>query len=115
MELVDNGVIVPMALEICCKCAMPFLVSENFQNRRRKDKRRFYCPSGHSQSYMGKTREKKLQEELEMSEAAKSRAIQCCSRLEGVVKHEKAVARGHQAAFTRLKNKQRTEDAEVIG
>ena len=39
------------ALETCCNCGVAFAVPADFQVKRRSDRRSFYCPNGHSQSY----------------------------------------------------------------
>ncbi len=37
----------------CANCAVPFSVTEDFQDDLRRTKKTFYCPNGHSQSYTG--------------------------------------------------------------
>lgn len=53
-----------MVTEECCNCGMTFAMTQDFKNRRLKDKKPFYCPGGHGQHYMGKSEEQKLQDEL---------------------------------------------------
>lgn len=40
-------------IEECCACGAAFAMTESFQAKRVDDKRSFYCPSGHGQSYTG--------------------------------------------------------------
>lgn len=39
----------------CCSCHMTFAVPTDFDAQRRSDKKTFYCPNGHSQSYRGES------------------------------------------------------------
>lgn len=51
-----------LAIEVCCNCGIQFAMPSEVQARRREDHKTFYCPSGHGQSYNGKTEEEKLRE-----------------------------------------------------
>lgn len=66
-------------VEKCCKCGMPFAMTQDYQQRRRQDRAAFYCPSGHGQHYTGPTEAQKLKVELarqtQMLDAAQSRAL----------------------------------------
>jgi hypothetical protein len=42
-------------VEECCNCGIPFAMTEQFKEERVRDKRLFYCPNGHSQSYRGES------------------------------------------------------------
>lgn len=59
-----------IVIEKCCTCGIPFGVTETYQARRRDDKQRYYCPSGHGQSY-SQSRADRLESEL-AKERAKS-------------------------------------------
>lgn len=74
MRGVAINVGVKFTVEECCQCHMPFAVSEEFQEHRRKDHAIFYCPSGHPQSYHGRTEEEKLRERVRWAEEARDRA-----------------------------------------
>ncbi len=50
--------------ETCCNCGMQFAMTTDYYNRRRKDRKSFYCPAGHAQYYTGKTEEQKLRDKL---------------------------------------------------
>jgi len=51
-------------VEVCCKCGQPFAMTSDFKERRLNDHKYFYCPSGHRQYYVGKTKEQRLKERL---------------------------------------------------
>ncbi len=55
-------------VEHCYKCGVAFGMTVDFQRRRLKDRKSFYCPSGHSQVYVGKTEQQKLKEKLASAE-----------------------------------------------
>ena len=47
----------------CANCGVPFAVTEDFEERRRKDGKGFYCPNGHSNVF-GETEADKVRKEL---------------------------------------------------
>lgn len=49
---------ITMMVEVCCLCSVRFAVTKAFQDLRRKDHARFYCPSGHGMSYNTPTKER---------------------------------------------------------
>ena len=52
-------------IETCCACNMEFGMTKVFYEKRLADKKNFFCPSGHSQYYVGETEEKRLERELQ--------------------------------------------------
>lgn len=60
-----------MELEItkitCCNCGVLFCITTEHNKELLRSKASFYCPNGHSQSYVGKTDKEKLEEEKERS------------------------------------------------
>lgn len=48
----------------CISCGVLFAFPEELDNRLRQTHAAFYCPSGHSQVYLGKTEAEKLREQL---------------------------------------------------
>lgn len=87
--------------EECCNCGMPFAMTKDFQGRRLRDRKLFYCPKGHQQHYVGKTEEQKLREQLQRRErdleAAQGQAI--------ALKHQRdEVARSYRKMRDRVKN-----------
>lgn len=57
-----------LVVQDCCTCGMTFAVPKDFDRRRVEDKKNFYCPAGHPQSYTGKTEEQKQRERADRLE-----------------------------------------------
>jgi hypothetical protein len=53
---------VELRTEECCNCGVLFAMTENFYKERSRRKDSFYCPAGHSQSYMGRSHQQELDE-----------------------------------------------------
>ena len=51
-------------MEDCADCGVLFWVTEQYQRRKKKDHTSFYCPTGHSVNYPGKSDLDKCQEKL---------------------------------------------------
>ena len=87
---VDN---VFLATETCCNCGMVFAMPEDYQKRRRDDRKIFFCPSGHQQHYTGATEAERLKQELErarqMRDAAEARAATANQEREQIAKAHK--------------------------
>jgi hypothetical protein len=49
----------------CCKCGVRFAAPETWVSNRIQSHESFFCPNGHSQSFVGKTEAQKLREELD--------------------------------------------------
>lgn len=62
--------------ETCCSCGILFAMPVSFHNERYADKRVFYCPNGHHQSYTGKSETEKLKAALDEERRARQRAEQ---------------------------------------
>lgn len=56
----------------CARCGIVFGIPTDYEERRRSDHNSFYCPSGHTNVYNGKSEAEKLREQL----AARDRAIE---------------------------------------
>jgi len=54
-----------LTTETCSNCGILYAMAEEFQKERLADKRTFYCPNGHSQTYTGKSEAQKLREQLD--------------------------------------------------
>ena len=63
-----------LVLEECVECGCTYAVTTTFQNQRKSDKRNFYCPNGHAQTYI-KSTAAKLQERVEELELIKNRVM----------------------------------------
>lgn len=65
-------------VEDCCVCGMQFAMTEDFRRRKLNNHEGFYCPSGHGQSYTGKTEAQKQRERADkleqQADAARARA-----------------------------------------
>ena len=46
----------------CFSCGTPFALSRDFYENRLTDKKRWYCPNGHSQVFVGLSDKKKLEQ-----------------------------------------------------
>lgn len=57
-----------LTVQDCCVCGMTFGVPARYDRDRQEDHRVFYCPTGHSQSYVGKTEAQKQRERAERAE-----------------------------------------------
>lgn len=51
-----------LVTETCSACGAVFAMTSEFRAARLRDRSSFYCPSGHSMSYIGKTDAQKLKE-----------------------------------------------------
>lgn len=65
---------VTFVTEDCCQCSVPFAMTKEFHDRKVNDHGLFYCPSGHSQRYTGKTEAQKLREQVERLEVQRDHA-----------------------------------------
>ncbi len=81
----------------CCDCGVLFGTEAGYDDRRRKDRKSFYCPNGHAQSYTGPTAEQRLRERMEMTE----RQLEAARQL---ARHENGRARAFKGHATRLRN-----------
>lgn len=90
-------------LEECPCCGCTFAITSRFQTQRKQDKREFFCPNGHAQSYIKSTADI-LREQLDQEKAkhaathdkfywAEQRAIKAEKELESLTK-KKAKAGG---------------------
>lgn len=82
--------------ETCSNCGALFAMEAKLQQERLADKQRFYCPNGHSMSYMGKTEAQKLREQIEEERRLRQRAEQKVAE-----KHDEAQAAWNTASKER--------------
>lgn len=64
--------------ESCYSCGLLFAMTADYRNRKLEDHSSFYCPNGHSQGYIGETKEqkaKKAQQAAETDAAAARRQL----------------------------------------
>ena len=84
---------IDMKLVLCAQCGMPFAISEDKMSRLRKCHNTFYCPDGHSQSYVEKTEEERLRERVSKFEAAEQKRLDDLRRKEELARQRKAKAK----------------------
>lgn len=82
----------------CCNCGIVFAVSKERDDRWRQKHERFYCPSGHPQSYRAESEEEKLRAKLA---SARERADHYQDQRDRLERSNIAI-RGHQ---TRLRKR----------
>lgn len=87
--------------EECCRCGMMFAMPLDVVRRRKKDRKTFYCPAGHSQHYVGKTAEQRLKDELRQ---ANNRADEHRREASEQRQRATAISRSYQRVRERVKN-----------
>lgn len=80
--------------ETCYSCGVLFAMTEDFKNNRLKDRKSFYCPSGHAQHYLGETDTERLKK-------AQAREVALRDQLEA------AVREGEKTRQALLRDRQR--------
>lgn len=85
----------------CSECSVAFGLTNQFIATRRRDRKNFYCPNGHSQWYPGKTAEQEAKELRARLEAARKTQ----DHLRSEADHQAAVARGYKGALTKVKKR----------
>lgn len=89
---------------MCYLCHIPFAMPDDMLAARKRDHRKFWCPNGHEQAYVGKTDAEKLadtQRALEIERRARQRAetkaAEANKRLEAEAEARRAaVAKGNR-------------------
>lgn len=121
-----------LVVQACCNCGMDFGVPADFDSRRLSDKKTFFCPAGHPQSYIGKTdaqlrreaerREANALEEARIASAAAERAQRELTKVKkaqaAAVKRAKAAlcpVDGCGRSFVQLKRHMDTKHPEFVG
>ncbi|WP_223690089.1 hypothetical protein [Leifsonia poae] len=89
----------------CANCHMHFGVLPRFQKDRRDDHKMFYCPSGHSNYYSGKSEAEKLSDQLAVEKRRRGyseTALQAQRDQTRATERSLAAYKGH---LTRARNK----------
>ena len=89
----------------CYKCSILFAVPRDFDKRRLSDHDDFWCPRGHRQRYIGKTKEQKLQEQLEHKEVALEREREWKRHYQERSAHQERRASAFKGHLTRTKKR----------
>jgi hypothetical protein len=82
----------------CAMCGIVFAVPHHWEEKRRADHARFYCPNGHVLVFNGKTDADRLREELKWAKEDARR------QRDAALKAELSL-RGTRGALTRVKNR----------
>ena len=100
------------ATEICANkaCCVKFGLEQSMYDQLQRNGQTFYCPNGHSQSYiLGKTPEQKLREQLEEERLARQRAEQRVAQRDDEVReareeaeHQRRRANGYKGHATKI-------------
>lgn len=64
---------IELVTETCCACGVLFAMAKDYRQKRLDDHDQFYCPNGHSQSYVGETQRERA-DRLEREAEAERRA-----------------------------------------
>lgn len=89
----------------CGSCGVPFAMSEDFIEERRKDHKTWYCPTGCPRHYPQKTEKEKLQEKLNKTENRLQQEIQCCISARDEANSLEMSRRAYKGQVTKLKKK----------
>lgn len=93
-----STVTVQMEFVTCFKCKVVFGMTEAMYSQRVKDHDLFYCPAGHAQHFLRKSKEEELQDKLTQSEALRQRAVkekEWAQQQTKLAEHDAKVARSH--------------------
>ena len=89
---VETGLIT----EHCITCGVYYAFPRELQGLRERDHESFYCPNGHPQAYVEKTKEARLKEELAEAEA-------CCNIYKNRERRRDYQKRYYKGQLTKLK------------
>lgn len=111
-----------LVTEECCNCGMLFAVTRDFQVRKINDKTRFYCPNGHTQSYVGQTDAQKQRERADKLERERDNEIKSRERYQEWLRTEREQHKGTErrlaatkGVVTRQKNRSKAGVCIVDG
>jgi hypothetical protein len=90
----------------CSNCGVTFAITNDYEQRRREDKRSFYCPNGHTQFYPGETGKEReireLKEKLRLEESRRANAESSRKWAEQAAQGARIAAGKAKAAKNRL-------------
>lgn len=89
-----------LVVETCCNtdCLVPFGLSREMYEARRKDRRTFYCPNGHGQHYVAESEEQRLRRQLGYANARATAAEDQAQAAE----YRRRAAKGQQTRILNL-------------
>lgn len=89
----------------CANCGIPFGITPDYQERRRKDHAGFHCPNGHSNVYKGESEEEKLRRENQRLVQNRAYLEDQIRDKEATIEHEKKRATAFKGHVSRIKNR----------
>lgn len=94
-----------LVVEYCYKCGMPFGMTRDYNDQKRRDRTSFHCPNGHAQVYAGKTEEQKLREQLADKQGTIDWYANRNTELHDKITNLKYTNRALKAAKTKIMNR----------
>jgi hypothetical protein len=95
-----------LVAETCCVCGVPFAWPREMREAALKDHSvSFWCPSGHSQYFTGKTEEEKLREQLDASRRRADMAEQAARISRGKADEARRSASAYKGVATRQRKR----------
>lgn len=88
----------------CIDCSVRFAVTDFFDDRRRADKKNFYCPNGHSQAYL-ESESDRLRKQLAKAEGNRKAAEERVQRERDRVEAEKRQHAATKGQLTKTKKR----------
>jgi len=101
-EIIDNST---LCIEHCPNCGIAFAIPENYQQRRRRDHKTFYCPSGHTQYYPQESDIDKAKRETSEAKKEADRLKQCVTHKKELLQRTEYQVRHFKGEVTKLKRK----------
>lgn len=92
---------VEMETHQCGECHIVFAATVDFWAKRRRDRKSWFCPNGHSRVFLGKTEEQRLKEELERAQQMRDAAE---ARAETATQERERIAKAHKTMRKRVMN-----------
>lgn len=91
--------------QTCVNCGVLFGTEVGYDNQRREDHKSFYCPSGHAQSYIGKTEAQIAREERDAARSLAQREAVRRRAAENQAEVERRSAAAYKGHVTRIRNR----------
>lgn len=87
---------------MCITCGVEICLPRDFYDRRVQDKKDYYCPSGHSQHFIGETEAERLRKQLDEERLRTRRAEEDAAYQATMRKREARAAKGR---MTKLRHR----------
>lgn len=89
----------------CGQCGLLFGVPQRWQRARVEDRATFYCPNGHTRSYIGKTEAEQLREQVEAKDRRLAAAQGTITHLRDQVDAAERSVRAQRGVNTKLRKR----------